>query len=257
MTCEECEQILLDSSPGINGKGWMPGVSVMNLAKSHAQNCPACAAKRAEIARMKDALDQLRDSTLYTQPPAAVEARLLAAFRREITGRSPSVARVFPWRLVWGSAAAFLLVSAGLLLYSALRPGSPMTFETQRNRGEQVTQRQLAPAVSGVAGPAVVEGHRPGTDPAVAQSSKGVTAKLDGSTHRGIGRRTPLPVGDELSLNGGGSVIRVTLLLSSLVAMGVPVHPDTSDPRVTADVMMDPFGAVVGIRLVEAKTRVN
>jgi hypothetical protein len=63
--------------------------------------------------------------------------------------------------------------------------------------------------------------------------------------------------GDELSLNGGGSIVRVTLPLSGLVAMGIPVHPDASDPRVTADVMMDPFGAVVGIRLVEANTRVN
>jgi hypothetical protein len=249
MTCEECEQILLDSSPGIDGKGWMPGVSVMNLAKSHAQNCPACAAKRTELARMKAALDQLRDSTLDMQPPAAVEARLVAAFRREITGRRPSVARVFPWRLVWGSAAALLLVAAGVMLYSALGPGSPVTVENQRNRGEQATQRQLAPAV--------VEGHRPGTDHAVVPSSKSVTAELDRSMHRRIGRRPPSPIGDGLSLNGGGSVIRVTLPLSSLVAMGVPVHPDTSDPRVTADVMMDPFGAVVGIRLVEANARVN
>jgi hypothetical protein len=115
----------------------------------------------------------------------------------------------------------------------------------------------LAPGVSGVAVPAVVEGYRPGAEHAVAPSSKGVSAKLDRSTHRRVGRRSPSPVGDELSLNGGGSVIRVTLPLSSLIAMGVPVHPDTSDPRVTADVMMDPFGAVVGIRLVEANTRVN
>jgi hypothetical protein len=35
--------------------------------------------------------------------------------------------------------------------------------------------------------------------------------------------------------------------------MGLPVHADLSDPRVTADVWMDPFGAVVGIRLVPTK----
>jgi hypothetical protein len=70
-------------------------------------------------------------------------------------------------------------------------------------------------------------------------------------------RPSVLPVSDELSLNGGGNVVRVTLPFSSLVVMGVPVRPDVSDRRVTADVMMDPFGAVVAIHLVEAKSTVE
>ncbi|HMJ23143.1 MAG TPA: hypothetical protein VK513_14605 [Terriglobales bacterium] len=70
-------------------------------------------------------------------------------------------------------------------------------------------------------------------------------------------RRFPLPVGDQLSLNGGSRVVRVRLSLSSLVAVGVPVSPDVSDRRVTADVMMDPFGAVVAIRLVQVETSMN
>ena len=53
--------------------------------------------------------------------------------------------------------------------------------------------------------------------------------------------RGPIPVSDVLSLNGGGSIVRVTLPFSSLIAMGVPVRPDLSDSRVTADVWMDPL----------------
>jgi hypothetical protein len=49
----------------------------------------------------------------------------------------------------------------------------------------------------------------------------------------------------------------VTVPLSSLVAMGVPVHPEVSDGRVTADVMMDPFGAVVAVHLVEVRPTAN
>jgi hypothetical protein len=64
--------------------------------------------------------------------------------------------------------------------------------------------------------------------------------------------RGPIPASDVLSLNGGGSIVRVTLPFSSLIAMGVPVRPDLSDSRVTADVWMDPFGAVLGVRVVPA-----
>jgi hypothetical protein len=67
----------------------------------------------------------------------------------------------------------------------------------------------------------------------------------------------PLPVNDFLSLNGGGSVVRVTLPLASLVAMGVPLYPEVSDRRITADVARDPFGAVVAIHLVETRSSTN
>jgi hypothetical protein len=66
-----------------------------------------------------------------------------------------------------------------------------------------------------------------------------------------------MPLGDDLSLNGGSNVVRMTLPLSSLVAMGVPVRPDVSERWVTADVMRDPFGAVVAIHIVEGKSIVE
>jgi hypothetical protein len=69
--------------------------------------------------------------------------------------------------------------------------------------------------------------------------------------------RTPATLNDEFSLNGGGSIVRVTLPMSSLTAMGLPVHPDLSDPRVTADVWIDPFGDVMRVRLVGENRRPN
>jgi anti-sigma factor RsiW len=257
MTCEDYEQILMDSSFCVNDKDWILGVSVMNLAKSHTQNCPACAAKMSDVAKLKDALDQLRVTTMHMEAPAAVEASLLAAFRREMARRDPSVPRIFLWKLVWGPAAALLLVVAGVVLYSLLRSRSPATVQIERNHSEQLAQRQISPTISVATGRAVVESRRPDTVHAVTRGSGVVSAKVHEPIHKGVGRRSPTPAADELSLNGGSSVVRVTLPLSSLVAMGVPVHPDISDPRVTADVVMDPFGAVMAIRLVEAKPSVN
>ncbi len=219
MTCEECEQILLDSSNCFSYKGWMPGVSVLNLAKSHAQGCSACAAKVSEIAEVNDALDQLRFSTMHMEAPAAVEMNLLAGFRRRINIRTPSVATTFPWRVVWGSAAALLLV-AGIMLYSMLRPGSPTTVRIERKDHQHLPQEELAVLSRGTAGRAVIVNHSSSADLTGAASPKGDGAKLAKPIH-------------------------------------VPVYPDASDRRVTADVMMDPFGAVVAIHLVEVKPSVN
>jgi hypothetical protein len=257
MTCEECEQLLLDSRNCFSYKGWMPGVSILNLARSHAQSCPACAAKMSEIAEMNDALDQLRLSTRHMEAPPAVEMNLVAKFHKGITARTPSVATTFPWRWVWGPAAVLLLVAAGFVLYSTLKPRSPIAVHTGGGEQEHLAQRQLSRVPSGAtAGGIGIEDHLSNADRIVTASPGGNVAKVGKPGHEQM-RRFPLPVGDQLSLNGGSRVVRVRLSLSSLVAVGVPVSPDVSDRRVTADVMMDPFGAVVAIRLVQVETSMN
>jgi hypothetical protein len=50
-------------------------------------------------------------------------------------------------------------------------------------------------------------------------------------------KQVPLPADQLLSLNGGSSVVRVNLPLSSLAAVGVPMVPDLPDRQVTADVV--------------------
>src|SRR6266567_2482691 len=120
MTCQECEEILLDSDNCASRKGWMPGVSVLNLAKLHAENCSACAARVSKISRMHDALDQLRFSAAQMEAPATVEANLLLEFRKRAS-RSTSGSHAFRWRLVWGPAVAFVLIAA-LVSYSLRRP---------------------------------------------------------------------------------------------------------------------------------------
>jgi hypothetical protein len=266
MTCKECEQILLDASncAGIR-RNWTPGVSVLYLAKAHAHSCPACAAKISEVSNLDEALETLRISSMRMEPPAEIGENLLAAFReRTKTLRSP-VVRVFPWKLVWGSAAAVGLVAVVVMFDSGLSLRSPAvgshgTEAHRRSEGGHPVQEQL-PTFSSDSG---AMPDRLNTDrdrssakrPAAAGSGKAV-AKFDHPPRVQGKQRSSMPVRDDWSLNGGGSIVRVTLPLSSLVAMGVPVHPDLSDPRVTADVMMDPFGAVMAIRLVEAKTSVN
>lgn len=251
MTCEECEQILLDSGHNMNGVGSMPGASVSHLAKSHAQNCPACAARMLAMARLNDALNQLRLSTMHVEAPAAVEAKLLAVFRREMAMR-PSVARVVPWRLRWGAVAAVLLIAAGLLFDSVLGSKSRMMVQTEKNHSEQ---KQVAPALSSATDPPVAESRHSG-DVGVARS--GGVVKTNKLRHQRTVEGGSITASDAFfALNGGSNVVRVRLPLSSLTAMGVLVRPDVADQQVTADVTRDPFGAVVAIHLVEDKPLVE
>ena len=258
MTCEECEQILLDSSSRIAGKGVAQGVSVLNLATSHAQNCSVCAAKVSEINKLNDALDCLRISTMRTQVPSAVEANLLAAFRKRTAMQRPSVARAFRWNLVWGPAAALLVLAAGLVVYSALRPNHPITAETERQEREHPAPEPMQQVSSDVTPGRNVMASNPSS-----ADGKATIRPRNGVARVGKPRREPMlpqslpPLPDGVSLNGGISVVRVTLPFSSLVAMGVPVYPDASDRRGTADVARGPFCAVVAIRLVELKPSAN
>jgi hypothetical protein len=54
-----------------------------------------------------------------------------------------------------------------------------------------------------------------------------------------------------------GNVVRITLPSSALAALGIPVHPDLTGRRVIADVVMDSFGVVHGIRLVGSESKTD
>jgi len=248
MTCDECERILLDSKSG-------PSVSVLALAESHAQNCAACASKSSDLARLHAAFDELRASTEQMEAPGRVEGRLLAAFRQATPQRSALAGRANSWRPVWALVAALLLLASGLALYTTLKPKSGKMVERRSVQPEnKAPMQQPSPLLSGHRAPAdVPEGGHAGANqkrplrPAVKLVARGNPA------HRPTTPQVRVPADQQLSLNGGSNVIRVTLPLSSLAAVGVPMYPDLPDRQVTADVAMDPFGAIIAIRLVGTK----
>jgi hypothetical protein len=255
MTCGECERIWLDSTNRPTKEAWMPGVSILALAESHAQNCPACASKLSDLAKLRAAFDELRASTKRMEAPAWVEANLRAAFRQEVPRQSASVIGTNAWRLVWASTAALLLLVSGVLLYTTLRPkpGISESVKPENKRPAQVVPQQSSPMFSVRRAAATVP--QSGRSGAKHRRPPKSGANLVAHTNLVPGATQPSPVlaGEQLALNGGSNVIRVNLPLSSLAAVGVPMIPDLPDRQVTADVAMDPFGAVIAIRLVEMK----
>lgn len=253
MTCEECEQILLESGNEPASEDWMLDVSVLNLAKTHTENCSACAAKMAEASRLNDSLDRLRLSDMQVEAPASIESQLLVEFRRRTAFRSPIS---FHRRLVWASGIALTLI-AGLVFYS-VHARSPITVQTHIPGHPAYQPPSLSFHTSEGPDRTSMGNHQAGADrPRPTSLRRKAQTNLTRRPHDQVRADALSPTKDELSLNGGGDVVRVTLPLSSLVAMGVPIYPEVSDRRVIADVTRDPFGAVISIHLVESKPSTN
>jgi hypothetical protein len=186
---------------------------------------------------------------MHIDAPTAVERNLLAAFRKETARRHATARGALAWRFVWVSVAVLALLAAGLGLYSTLRLHYVAKSENGKNGQSIDLHPTFSQELSGAS--AVTPGNRgPATNKVATLSRRHI--RKHGRSTPGKEMRSPIESSDELSLNGGGSIVRVNLPFSSLTAMGLPVRPDLSETRVTADVWLDPFGAVVGIRLVPA-----
>jgi len=256
MMCDECERILLDWTSAPTNDARASSVSLLTLAESHTQSCPECASRSADLARLHAALEQLRDSTSQMEAPARVETNLLAAFRQSTT-RNASFIGINLGKLLLAPAAALLLLVSAVTLYMTLRPRIMVLRESiiRENKGsEQIVREQPSPVPSGVQ-PAATTRKRGRTGPNHTRPLRPAD-NLAARANLGPGQMTQqirMPVGEQLALNGGSSVIRVNLPLSSLAAVGVPMYPDLPDRQVTADVAVDPFGAIIAIRLVGTK----
>jgi hypothetical protein len=238
MTCEEFEHLLLDSRSHRPKAGRLPGATETTPLEDHARKCTACATRMAEIAGLENALHQLRVSMMGTNAPPSVENKLLASFRENASRRRFSLPALQPWRITGFAAGAVVLV----VFFSSFLA----TIDSNRIGTE--IMRPPSPGLSGLALGALNERHQTATRSLRNVSRNGATiASKSGSAS---GRSQASPPNEEFSLNGGGSIVRVTLPLSSLTAMGLPVHAELSDARVTADVWMDPFGDVTKVRLV-------
>jgi hypothetical protein len=256
MTCAECEQILLEWDNHATGKGWMPGVSVLNLAKLHAERCSGCAGKLLEISRINDDLEQVRTST-HIEAPAEIETNLLLEFRRRRARQVQSVPHNLRWNLRWASGVVLSLV-LGFIVYSAFSTRSSSTRAKGVKVEPDTRQSLLLPHSSESFNQPLLQQHPARRDRGGSENPKLVAqVKASKWTHKEAQENPSLPTADEFSLNGGGNVVRVTLPLASLAAMGVPIYPDVPDRRVTADVARDPFGAVVAVRLIETRSSTN
>src|SRR5215472_9330139 len=196
MTCEQCEQILLDTIGSRDNRRWTADASLLNLARSHARNCSACAAKMTEIEQLNDGLDGLRASMMFMEASATAQTKLLAAFRRETRGQAWLGRWALPRRLAWGSAAAvLLLVAVGIMIYLGLRPDSPTAIKTQGAHEKYLAQNRSSALSTSTTASAAVDKRLPGVG-LFAPSPGRETVKVATPRHKRVRPSSHRVVGD-------------------------------------------------------------
>ncbi len=102
----------------------------------HVRECPACAALLEQHRSLADRLGQMARSSESLQPSAALESRLIEAFRNQAGQRSPSVRRYW---LPWAVAAAALIV----LSFTLIRVHQPQKASLPRPSQTEVASVQV------------------------------------------------------------------------------------------------------------------
>jgi hypothetical protein len=215
---------------------------VLDRAQMHARECSDCASKLAEIRSLDTVLDEFRVATSQASPGSNVEPRLLAAFRQQRQMSSSSRSGHSRWTIAWKPVAALLVIVLGLVYLSTWRakPDLAQKVGHSSSNDGSVELNQVATAAS----------------PSQHEHS-GTSRTRKTRTGPEPPRPLRLPKPDEVTQEIDGSIVRITLPSSALAVLGISVHPDLADRRVTADVMMDSFGVVRGIRLVGSESKAN
>ncbi len=213
-------------------------------ALGHASQCESCGPVLETECRLNEELKALAASHADESAPAAVEQKLLAAFRaseRHVT----QPAFEFKWRL-WAPVAAgvvLFLVGGYVLLRRAYPP-------------EQTVKVQPAP-------PSVAISEAPAAPKAVADQGKPRQARTAARARPAVRQpaRQPvptelvtaffaLPYPEPLRPDEMQRIVRVRMPRAALVRFGLPINEDVAQEPVDADVLVGEDNVARAVRLV-------
>jgi anti-sigma factor RsiW len=223
MTCHEAEKI---------AAGLVRG-EIEATAAAHIAGCPACRERLAEEQRLSAGLAAWADACESEEAPAALEAKLLAEFRR--TTAPPPAFAYRKWLLPLAAAAAALV--------SFLIPERP---------APKVIPAQ--PLVATVAEPPPAIEQAPALQPPkpqprrlrrAAQALREVPVAQPAAP-----QFLPVPQGDRWTPADGGKLVRVGLPRTALRHFGLPMLEERAQEQVQADVLLSNDGLVRAIRFV-------
>jgi hypothetical protein len=218
----------------------------------HAEVCNRCAARLAEeralLARLRAVVVEMAGE----EPPARVDALLLAAFRAQTAATAPSTVVPLPsgagrwssWKLAAAAAGILILISAMAILW-----------KSTSSRRPQREERAVAPTPVNTPGPQA--GPPVGRDQVADEQPKNLPKRV--RRHAPVKSQDeaevvtqffPLREGEDLSALDSLQVVRVELPGSALGEVGLPVDPETMNEPVKADVVLGQDGLARAIRFV-------
>lgn len=224
----------------------------------HTEVCERCAARlseeRALLARVRAVAAEIADE----EPPARVDAALLAAFRTQTAATASSNAVSMPigarhwpsWKLAAIAAGISILISAMAIFWRSASSHKPHSKELANT-----------PAPGSAPGPQVT--------PLPAVEPRDDRERIMVSQPEKRGNRSPrrgssedptetelvthfilLREGDDLTALERFSLVRVELPGSAINEIGIPIVLELANTRVTADVVLGQDGLARAIRFV-------
>ncbi|MBS1789854.1 MAG: hypothetical protein JST85_19180 [Acidobacteria bacterium] len=246
MNCQDFEIIILGMA-----RAQLLDASARRQTIAHLAQCPSCADRLAEQQAITVAIGATAKSLRYEEAPAHVEQSLRAAFRKRMNAKPvhnvvPIRSRFRAKRMLAVAAAVFLLlVLAGLI--------RQWRFGEQTQKTAEVKPSPTAPQKSEpepIALPMAPE--RKVVFEAASQRHTTRKPVRQTASHSKEITTAFIALADENQLVPleSGQVLRVKLLASTLISMGLPITADDVTKSVLADLVVGQDGMARAIRFV-------
>jgi hypothetical protein len=248
MNCHDFEKVVLSLA-----RNSLLDAATREQGLIHTEVCEGCAARLAEeralLARVRAVVDEMAGE----EPPARVDATLLAAFRAQTTATAPSTVFATPGRARHWSSWKSAAVAAGILILISVMAfwRSEGSHKPQREERAVLPTPGVSPTSPKVAEPPVgrdqVAAERPKNPPERARRRASVDSSDEVEV---VTRFFPLREGEDLTMLESLQLVRVELPGSALSEVGLPVDPETANEPVKADVVLGQDGLARAIRFV-------
>ncbi|MBO0859353.1 MAG: hypothetical protein J2P21_12905 [Chloracidobacterium sp.] len=243
MNCHDFENVVLSLA-----RNRLLDEATCEQSSVHAEECERCAARlakeRALLARVRAVVEEMG----VEEPPARVDAALLAAFRAQAAATvsstlfsAPSRARHWSnWRLAAVAAGILILISMMVVFWRSAGSHKP---QREEQAVEPAAPKPVEPSVSHDR----IAVEQPKNEPKRARHRKTVNNPDDAEV---VTEFFPLREGEDITALDSLQVVRVELPGSALGEVGLPVDPETMNEPVKADVVLGQDGLARAIRFV-------
>lgn len=249
MNCHDFEKLVLSLA-----RNRLLDAATREQSLVHAEVCECCAARLAEeralLARMRAVVAEMADE----EPPARVDAALLAAFRAHTAATASSTVIPIPSRAGRWSNWKLAAVAAGILLLISVMA---IFWRSANSHKPQHEERAVLPTPGpSPTSPKLTEPPA-GRDHEVAEQSENRPkrvrrpASVNSSDEvEVVTQFFLLREGEDLSSIESLSLVRVELPGSAIKEAGIPIILELANTRVTADVILGQDGLARAIRFV-------
>jgi hypothetical protein len=253
MNCQRFENVVSELA-----RGQMMAVEQRGEALAHSETCEKCAARLRDEEMLTLGLQSLAAEMETLGAPAAVESKLLEAFRsRNVV--TPIASRRSNARYWAAAIAAMLLIAISVVVFRFSRSVDEPR-EVVKQTTPQATPENKAPenkpAEQFTAGVQEQQDLLPQRVKPKRVHNPGMRRQENAQVANHVNNEIatdfiPLSYMSAASLQEGGQIVRVQLPRSALANFGLPVNMDRYNERVKADVLFGVDGRAQAIRFVQ------